>query len=248
MHSISITHFTQGAHARLPIAIKWPNDVYYLPPSRPGSEAQSVPQKVAGALIHTTWSRDRFNVVTGIGLNVSNSHPTTCINSIIDQQSQQQQQRQQQQQQEQQQQQRQQQRQQHQQAEVEGLQQQQQQQDQHQHQHQHQQGHQQEHQHCQQGQQQEQQQQGQHGQSWQQQQQRQQERQEFESDDPDPGSTALVVTIVGDRMFCANVGDCRLLVAGGAGVCVCVFVCVYVCENVCACMCAYVRVSRCACV
>jgi hypothetical protein len=58
----------------------------------------------------------------------------------------------------------------------------------------------------------------------------------------------LVVTIVGDRMFCANVGDCRLLVAGGAGVCVCVFVCVYVCENVCACMCAYVRVSRCACV
>jgi len=146
MHSISITHFTQGAHARLPIAIKWPNDVYYLPPSRPGSEAQSVPQKVAGALIHTTWSRDRFNVVTGIGLNVSNSHPTTCINSIIDQQSQQQQQRQQQQQQEQQQQQRQQQRQQHQQAEVEGLQQQQQQQDQHQHQHQHQQGQQQHHQ------------------------------------------------------------------------------------------------------
>lgn len=30
----------------------------------------------------------------------------------------------------------------------------------------------------------------------------------------DPGSTALVVTIVGDRLFCANVGDCRLLVAG----------------------------------
>ena len=30
----------------------------------------------------------------------------------------------------------------------------------------------------------------------------------------DPGSTALVATVVGDRMFVANVGDCRLIVAG----------------------------------
>ncbi|KAF5836003.1 hypothetical protein DUNSADRAFT_6573 [Dunaliella salina] len=41
------------------------------------------PQKIGGALIHTTWSRDRFNVVTGIGLNLSNAHPTTCLNAIL---------------------------------------------------------------------------------------------------------------------------------------------------------------------
>lgn len=31
------------------------------------------------------WSRDCFNVVTGVGLNVSNAHPTTCIDTIVQQ-------------------------------------------------------------------------------------------------------------------------------------------------------------------
>ena len=69
----------------LPIAIKWPNDVYYLPSmGNPASSGgSSAPQKIAGALIHTTWSQDRFNVITGVGLNLSNPHPTTCLNAII---------------------------------------------------------------------------------------------------------------------------------------------------------------------
>jgi len=109
---------------QLPIAIKWPNDIYYLPPkdlvgssptgpatssssqgtstSAPGADScrdsaatdgasvgsraappSTGPQKIGGALIHTTWSRDRFNLVTGIGLNLSNAHPTTCLNAIL---------------------------------------------------------------------------------------------------------------------------------------------------------------------
>lgn len=57
----------------LDVQIKWPNDIYY----------NGV--KIGGALIHTTWaaSSQQFCVLTGIGLNVSNSQPTTCLDDII---------------------------------------------------------------------------------------------------------------------------------------------------------------------
>lgn len=54
------------------VRIKWPNDIY-----------TSSGLKIGGTLIHTTWQRDRFNVVTGIGLNVSNRHPTTCLEALV---------------------------------------------------------------------------------------------------------------------------------------------------------------------
>jgi biotin--protein ligase len=57
----------------LDVQIKWPNDIYF----------NGV--KIGGALIHTTWaaSTQQFCVLTGIGLNVSNSQPTTCLDDII---------------------------------------------------------------------------------------------------------------------------------------------------------------------
>jgi biotin--protein ligase len=67
----------------LNLQIKWPNDIYYNG------------LKVGGALIHSTWTSAKFCVLTGIGLNVSNSQPTTCLNDIIAQQHKQQQQQQQ---------------------------------------------------------------------------------------------------------------------------------------------------------
>jgi biotin--protein ligase len=68
----------------LDVQIKWPNDIYYSG------------VKIGGALIHTTWaaSTQQFCVLTGIGLNVSNSQPTTCLDDIIISQQQQQQQQQ----------------------------------------------------------------------------------------------------------------------------------------------------------
>ncbi|GBF94770.1 hypothetical protein Rsub_07653 [Raphidocelis subcapitata] len=53
------------------VAIKWPNDIY------------SGGLKVGGALIHTTWQGDRFSVLAGIGLNVSNRQPTTCLEELV---------------------------------------------------------------------------------------------------------------------------------------------------------------------
>jgi biotin--protein ligase len=64
------------------VQVKWPNDIY------------SGGVKIGGALIHTSWQGEGFNVVTGIGLNVSNTHPTTCLNSVLSQQLAQQQQQQ----------------------------------------------------------------------------------------------------------------------------------------------------------
>jgi biotin--protein ligase len=67
----------------LDVQIKWPNDIYYSG------------VKFAGALIHTTWTASKFSVLTGIGLNVSNSQPTTCLDDIVANLQQQQEQQQQ---------------------------------------------------------------------------------------------------------------------------------------------------------
>jgi biotin--protein ligase len=53
------------------VRIKWPNDIY------------SGGLKIGGALIHTTWQTDRFSVLAGIGLNVSNRQPTTCLEEVL---------------------------------------------------------------------------------------------------------------------------------------------------------------------
>ncbi|GIL59402.1 hypothetical protein Vafri_14268 [Volvox africanus] len=56
----------------LDLRIKWPNDIY------------AGGLKVAGALIHTTWQGGWFNVIAGIGLNVNNRTPTTCLDELLE--------------------------------------------------------------------------------------------------------------------------------------------------------------------
>ena len=53
--------------------IKWPNDIY------------SNGMKLGGVLCHSTYRQQDFHVVIGVGLNLDNSHPTTCINDLIQQ-------------------------------------------------------------------------------------------------------------------------------------------------------------------
>jgi biotin--protein ligase len=53
------------------VQVKWPNDIY------------SSGVKIGGTLIHTTYQGNSFNVLTGVGINVSNAEPTTCINQIL---------------------------------------------------------------------------------------------------------------------------------------------------------------------
>ncbi|KAF8404159.1 hypothetical protein HHK36_009039 [Tetracentron sinense] len=55
----------------LDIKIKWPNDLYLHG------------LKVGGILCTSTYKSTKFNVSAGIGLNVDNEKPTTCLNSVL---------------------------------------------------------------------------------------------------------------------------------------------------------------------
>ena len=58
--------------APLDIKIKWPNDVY------------SSGLKLGGILCHSSFRDGQFHVIMGVGLNVSNRQPTTCIEELIE--------------------------------------------------------------------------------------------------------------------------------------------------------------------
>lgn len=53
------------------VRIKWPNDIY----------AEGL--KIGGVLCTSTYSSKKFNVTVGIGLNLDNEKPTTCLNSLL---------------------------------------------------------------------------------------------------------------------------------------------------------------------
>ncbi|KAJ8762987.1 hypothetical protein K2173_023116 [Erythroxylum novogranatense] len=55
----------------LDVKIKWPNDLYING------------LKVGGILCTSTYKLKKFNVSAGIGLNVSNEKPTTCLNEVL---------------------------------------------------------------------------------------------------------------------------------------------------------------------
>ncbi|KAI9200318.1 hypothetical protein LWI28_005888 [Acer negundo] len=55
----------------LDVKIKWPNDLYLNG------------LKVGGILCTSTYKMKKFNVSAGIGLNVSNEQPTTCLNAAL---------------------------------------------------------------------------------------------------------------------------------------------------------------------
>ncbi|KDP32755.1 hypothetical protein JCGZ_12047 [Jatropha curcas] len=55
----------------LDVKIKWPNDLYLNG------------LKVGGILCTSTYKSKTFNVSAGVGLNVDNEKPTTCLNAVL---------------------------------------------------------------------------------------------------------------------------------------------------------------------
>ncbi|KAJ4848198.1 ATP-dependent 5'-3' DNA helicase hcs1 [Turnera subulata] len=53
------------------VRIKWPNDLYLNG------------LKVGGVLCTSTYKSKKFNISAGIGLNVDNEKPTTCLNAVL---------------------------------------------------------------------------------------------------------------------------------------------------------------------
>lgn len=53
------------------VKIKWPNDIYLNG------------LKIGGVLCTSTYRSKKFNVSAGVGLNVDNEQPTTCLNAVL---------------------------------------------------------------------------------------------------------------------------------------------------------------------
>jgi biotin---protein ligase len=69
------------AAERFPVRIKWPNDIHVKP------NASSETQKIGGILCHTVSCGQRqseYQAVIGIGLNVSNAQPSTCVHQVME--------------------------------------------------------------------------------------------------------------------------------------------------------------------
>ncbi|KAI4648369.1 uncharacterized protein J4E79_009991 [Alternaria viburni] len=72
-----IQNYAPG-YEKIPVKLKWPNDIYA---QLPGSSNNPV-VKIGGILVNSSYSGSTYDVVTGIGLNLSNALPTTSLNQL----------------------------------------------------------------------------------------------------------------------------------------------------------------------
>lgn len=70
-HPAQLQGTTHMQGRSLDVRIKWPNDIY------------SNGMKIGGVLCYSTYRAKEFQVVIGVGLNLDNSQPTTCVNDIL---------------------------------------------------------------------------------------------------------------------------------------------------------------------
>lgn len=76
----------RGSYADLPIKLKWPNDIYAQDPERPFSdEAKKTPNyvKIGGILTNCAYSNGNYQMVVGVGLNTTNTKPTTSLDALL---------------------------------------------------------------------------------------------------------------------------------------------------------------------
>lgn len=72
-----IQNYAPG-YEKIPVKLKWPNDIYA---QLPGSSNNPV-VKIGGILVNSSYSGTSYDVVCGIGLNLSNALPTTSLNQL----------------------------------------------------------------------------------------------------------------------------------------------------------------------
>ena len=64
--------FRRGSGQSVDVRVKWPNDLY------------SGGLKIGGVLCTSTYAEGAFDVVVGVGINLDNRAPTTCVNAVVD--------------------------------------------------------------------------------------------------------------------------------------------------------------------
>ena len=70
MTSFKVSYFVQGGS--LDVRIKWPNDL------------MAAGLKLGGILCHSAYSSRQFLCTIGIGINLANRQPTTCVDALIE--------------------------------------------------------------------------------------------------------------------------------------------------------------------
>lgn len=64
---------------RMPVKLKWPNDIFALDPSDPSGKSFV---KIGGILVNSHYSTEEYISVIGVGLNATNASPTTSLNAL----------------------------------------------------------------------------------------------------------------------------------------------------------------------
>ncbi|KXT00185.1 hypothetical protein AC578_7029 [Pseudocercospora eumusae] len=69
---------------KLPIRLKWPNDIYALDPAKARAKVDDIKSyvKIGGILVNSSYSGGDYTLILGIGLNLANAAPTTSINQL----------------------------------------------------------------------------------------------------------------------------------------------------------------------
>eukprot|EP01027_Heterolobosea_sp_BB2_P014634 GEZU01020997.1.p1 GENE.GEZU01020997.1~~GEZU01020997.1.p1 ORF type:complete len:230 (-),score=69.45 GEZU01020997.1:79-768(-) len=71
---------------KLNVKIKWPNDIYAVLDDGDDQKQQQQRQlKIGGIICHSSYLPDvaKFDITTGVGINVWNEEPTTCLNALL---------------------------------------------------------------------------------------------------------------------------------------------------------------------
>ncbi|KKA27259.1 hypothetical protein TD95_004097 [Thielaviopsis punctulata] len=68
-------------YGKIPVKIKWPNDIYALDPNP--KEGSPTYVKVGGILATCSYCDGEYQIVLGIGVNTCNSRPTTSLNALL---------------------------------------------------------------------------------------------------------------------------------------------------------------------
>ena len=69
-------------YEKLPVKLKWPNDIYALDPTKPEKENAYV--KIAGILVNSSYAGGDYTLVVGIGMNVNNSAPSVSLSQLAE--------------------------------------------------------------------------------------------------------------------------------------------------------------------
>ncbi|OLN97957.1 Biotin-protein ligase [Colletotrichum chlorophyti] len=65
----------------VPVKLKWPNDIYCRDPNTPATDPPAY-VKIGGILSNCAYSQGSYQIVLGIGINTTNTRPTTSLNAI----------------------------------------------------------------------------------------------------------------------------------------------------------------------